>query len=366
MSGSTHSLLSMIESVRNSVKAIVLFMYPGIAYKVFCDKGIECIVYPYIKLHLFPQKFTWRQILKHPSHLRIVTLYRVEKACVKQVKEYLGTRHIDIVHSNYSSLLIGRELAMVLKAKHVWHIREFLEAGVHVPNRPYGGYTLLKVLINRADARIVISQQVLSHWGFKKKNTWVIPPAIANYADACYYPEKDPYVLFCSYYITKAKGALVVVEAYGKSGLHQNGVRLKYVGNCTDEIRDEILEISKMYGCDEFVDFIPSQEDVKPFFARAKAFIMASEREGFGRVTAEAMFFGCPVIAKDSGGTKDLVCDGITGHLFSSADECSALLQEVCYTSQDSIIREAQEFVLNNMSIETNGSKIMQVYLSIL
>ena len=366
MGGSTRSLLAMIESLQDAVKPIVLFMYPGIAYEVFRKQGIECIVFPYIKLHLFPQKYTWKQRLRHPSHFRIVTLYRVEKACVKNVKEYLGDRHIDIVHSNYSSLLIGRELSVALKAKHVWHIREFLEKGVHVPNRPFGGYTLLKALINRADARIVISRPVMAHWGFKKKNTWIIPPAVAKASDCCYYPDKEPYILFCSYFITKSKGAFDTIEAFGKSGLNKEGIRLSYVGNCPEEVHDGIMQVAKRYGCEDSVDFHPCQDDVKPFFAHAKAFVMGSTNEGLGRVTAEAMFYGCPVIARDSGGTRDLVRDRETGFLFRSEDECAALLKEVCNSTPAAIIGQAQALAVKNLSLEAYGPLLMKVYNSVL
>lgn len=366
MGGSTHSLLSMIESTRDSVKPVVLFMYDGIACKVFRDRGVECLVYPYIKLHLFPQKYTLLQRLRHPSHFRIVRLHRVERACVRHVREYLGNRHIDIVHSNYSSILIGWRLARALRARHVWHIREYLDPGIHVQNRPYGGRWLLKALINRADARIVISHQVLEHWGFKEKNTWVIPPAVAKAADTCYYPEKEPYFLFCSYFVTKAKGAMTAIDAFGKSGLWKEGVRLLYVGNCFEETAAEIRDIAKAYGCEDAVVFSHSQEDVKPFFSHAKAFIMASTHEGLGRVTAEAMFYGCPVIAKDSGGTVDLVKDGVTGYLFQTSDECAALLRQVFHTTPESIIRHAQRFVVDNMSVEAYGPRIMEVYRAVL
>ena len=366
MGGSTQSLQAMIESLQGAVKPIVLFMYPGIAYEVFRQQGIECIVCPYIRLHLFPQKYTWKQRLRHPSHFRIVSLYRVENACVKKVKEYLGDRKIDIVHSNYSSLLIGRELSVALKARHVWHIREKKEKGVHVPSRPFGGYGLLKFLINRADARIVISPSVLDHWRLTKKNTWVIPVAVARASDCCYYPEKEPYILFCSYHITKAKGAFSAIEAFGRSGLSQEGIRMTYVGNCTEEMHASILEVARRYGCEESVNIFPCQEDVKPFFAHAKAFIMGSINEGLGRVTAEAMFYGCPVIARDSGGTRDLVKDRETGFLFRSEEECAALLREVCHRLPETVIDQAQAFAVENLSMEAYGPRVMNVYNSVL
>ena len=139
-----------------------------------------------------------------------------------------------------------------------------------------------------------------------------------------------------------------------------------YVGDCSDEVHAEIIDTARNYGCADSIDFVPCQDDVKPFFSHAKAFIMASTNEGLGRVTAEAMFYGCPVTAKNSGGTKDLIQDQITGYLFNTEDECSALLRRVCFHSQESLIRRAQDFVINNMSIEQYGPRIMDVYRSVL
>lgn len=366
LGGSTQSLLDLIESVKDSVKPIVLFLREDSASKAFRDHGIECIVCPFVRLHFFAQNSNWKELLRHPRRIRIIQLPYLESKCVKHVKRYLGNRSIDIVHSNYSSILIGYELSKVLKAKHVWHIREFLEKGVHVPNRPYGGYSLLKALINKADARIVISRQAQTHWGFKPENTWVILDAIARASECCYLPEKKPYILFCSYHITKAKGALLTVEAYGKSGLAKDGIKMAFMGQCDEEMNAEIMEIAKNSGCAESIVFLPCQKIVKPFFAEAKAFIMASTNEGLGRVTAEAMFYGCPVIAKDSGGTKDLVEDQKTGYLFHTSDECAALMRQVCLQPQEAMIRRAQDFAVNNLSIEVYGPRVMQVYESVL
>ena len=88
--------------------------------------------------------------------------------------------------------------------------------------------------------------------------------------------------------------------------------------------------------------------------------------EGLGRVTAEAMFYGCPVVAHATGGTLDLVKDGETGCLFNTVDECAALLRKVCLSDNESMVLHAQEFAKNNMSQEVYGPKIMEVYKNVI
>ena len=93
---------------------------------------------------------------------------------------------------------------------------------------------------------------------------------------------------------------------------------------------------------------------------------MTSDFEALGRVTGEAMFYGCPVIAHATGGTLDLVQHGVTGYLYNEIDECAKLIQKVCVSNQKEMIMRAQKFAINNLSLEVYGPKIMEVYNNVL
>ena len=141
---------------------------------------------------------------------------------------------------------------------------------------------------------------------------------------------------------------------------------MKIVGNCSDNYKKELIALAGDYGCSKFIDFIPAQKDVKPYFANAMAYVNPSVDEGMGRTTAEAMFYGCPVIAHASGGTLDLIKDGETGYLFNTVDEMAELMKKVCTSDQEEVILRAQEFAKNNLSVEDYGEKIMEVYKTVL
>ena len=114
------------------------------------------------------------------------------------------------------------------------------------------------------------------------------------------------------------------------------------------------------------VEFLGRTDKVKEYMCRATAFLMCSENEGLGRVSIEAMFYGCLVIGRNSGGTKDFVLDGKTGLLFNDMDGCVTAMQKTAETENISIIQYAQQFARENFSIENYGAKILKVYGKVL
>ena len=361
LGGSTRSLLNLILSIKDKIQPIVLFPSQNVAYDEFRRNEIETIVHPFIKLY---QRYSWKNVLLHPWRVFLIRFLRQDIACARYVKKYLDGRKIDIVHSNYSPIYTGYVLARILKAKHICHVREFIDLDFNY--NIYGGIPLLRWLVNNADARVAITTAIKKHWQMPIQNTWVINNAILRKEEACYIPEKEKYILYSAYNMTERKGARTAIVAFAKSGMSKNGYILKLVGNCHEDYKSSLLQTLREYGMVNSVEFVPCQKDVKPFFSHATAYLMTSEFEALGRVTAEAMFYGCPVIAHATGGTLDLVKDGETGYLYDTIDDCANLIQKVCAESQERLILQAQDFAINNLSQEIYGPKIMNVYNKVL
>lgn len=361
LGGSSRSLLNLILSIKKDVHPIVLLPSRGAAYDAFSQAGIECIIRPFVKLY---QRNTWKNVLLHPWRMFAVRFMRQDVACVRYVKRYLKGQKIDIVHSNYSPIWIGCLLANALHAKHVWHVREFIDLDFNY--KVYGGIPLLMRMVNHADARVAITSAIKEHWRMPSHNTWVINNAVLCKKDACYDPQKEKYFLYSAYSITEQKGARTAIIAFAKSGVEKEGYVLKMVGNCLDDYKESLLQTIRDLGISNNVEFVPCQSNLKPFFTKATAYLMTSEFEAMGRVTAEAMFYGCTVIAHATGGTLDLVKNRETGYLYNTVEECAEYIRFVCVNDQDTIIRKAQEFALNNLSQEEYGPKIMEVYQSVL
>ena len=98
----------------------------------------------------------------------------------------------------------------------------------------------------------------------------------------------------------------------------------------------------------------------------ATAFLMCSENEGLGRVTVEAMFYGCPVIARNTGGTLDFIEDKVTGLLFSDLGSCVEAMKIVAGGDTTDMVGRAQRFAVGHFSEENYGSALMDVYKRVL
>jgi len=66
-----------------------------------------------------------------------------------------------------------------------------------------------------------------------------------------------------------------------------------------------------------------SDQEFKKKFLNAKGFLFASKDEEFGIAPVEAMGYGLPVIAYNSGGVPEYIKNGVNGYLFNQLNENS-------------------------------------------
>ena len=90
-------------------------------------------------------------------------------------------------------------------------------------------------------------------------------------------------------------------------------IKLMIVGGGRDEqlLKDKTREL----GIEEQVIFTGYQYDTAPYYRLMNLFCIASQREGFGLVAAEAMLHHLPVLATQVGGLQNVVVNGETGFL---------------------------------------------------
>ncbi len=149
-------------------------------------------------------------------------------------------------------------------------------------------------------------------------------------------PNTEYKVLDDNYYVTvsrlgRAKHIDLLIQA-----ANVKKFKLKVVGRGRD-----LKYLQSLAG--EFVEFITDATDQErdALLKNAKAFLFASVDEEFGIAPVEAMGFGTPVIAYNSGGLKETIKQGLNGFLFDelSQESLSAAIDKLEKLTEEKYLR---------------------------
>lgn len=111
----------------------------------------------------------------------------------------------------------------------------------------------------------------------------------------------------------------------------------------------------------EFPGFI---NDVRNTLSKATALIVASNAEGFGRMTAEASFCGCLVIGKNIAGTKEILSE-TGGYPYLTEDEMLDNMENLIHLSNEQYLSKslyAQNKAIELFSSESYVENIWNIY----
>ncbi len=360
LAGSPLSLANLISALGEEVEATVLLSEDGVVADYFRKRGISVLIHRFENNVRHPKR--WVHWLHYwPKRLRN-SIYN--KECISYCARKL--HHADIVHTNTSVIDMGVDMAHRLGAKHVWHLREYQNLDFRLT--PFRGWKRLLAQIQAADGVIAITQAIYNHWHLEKSSrALVLWDAVRKTSDVCLIPRKEPFFFFCSAIISPAKSCETSIRAFALTGLAEQGYKLKIAGKFEDEnYRREILSLISQNRLDDNVEFLGYVSDIKPVLSRATAFLMTSQNEAQGRVTIEAMFYGCPVIARNTGGHTEFVLHEETGLLFDTDRECADRMTAVTQTMPVKMIKQAQEYAVGHFSEECYKQKLLQFYNTVL
>lgn len=166
--------------------------------------------------------------------------------------------------------------------------------------------------------------------------------------------------------LSEGKGQLHILDALQLLQSEGINAELIIVGQGSKKYQSFLKKKVKEYGLDSAVTFLGQQSNPYPFIARADAVIVASRNEAFGRVAAEAMMLGVPVIASDKGGSLELVEDKKTGLLFESENARSLAqtiknFQSITTKDRQAMTRLAKLKVQRVLDTEKNTQKLVDL-----
>jgi phosphatidylinositol alpha-1,6-mannosyltransferase len=137
--------------------------------------------------------------------------------------------------------------------------------------------------------------------------------------------------------------------------------------------REYLRELARSEGVDDCVEFRgePADEELIHCYQQCDLFVLANRRvgediEGFGMVLVEAQACGKPVIAGDSGGTRETMSVGETGQIVdctlpnSLADAIIELLEDA--DRREAMGRAARDWAVAQFDWETLASQAAQIF----
>lgn len=181
--------------------------------------------------------------------------------------------------------------------------------------------------------------------------------------EVCSVLPKENYFL-CASRISEEKGHERIIKIFAKfASVHEN-YRLVILGEGYESYVNKCKLLVESLGIQDKVSFEGFKTNVDEYMMKAKALLVASQSEGFGRMTAEAAFNCCLVIGYNNAGTKEIL-ENTGGFLWSDDTEFLSAMETVVNLSDEEyeiISRNAQTAAVKSYSKEAYISKVLRVY----
>lgn len=291
---------------------------------------------------------------------------KIRENAKNQLERIIRDYHPDIVHTTVGEIGIGYEVCQKLGIKHVWHLREYQDKdfGWHI----YPTKDEFCQRLKETDAVITITDGIRSYFHLSDcPHAFTIYNGIYNHDDVCFVYPKEKYFLSASR-IVEAKGIMDVVKAFSLFHREFPEYQLLLAGMGDESYINAIKSSAECLSCSDDIKFLGHRSDVRVLMQKATALLVGSYNEGFGRMTAEAMFCGCIPIGRNAAGTKEII-EKTDGFLFNNIKEMTEQMKQVACMSHDEYKRiaiRAQGLSGNLFSNENYVKSVIEVYKKVL
>lgn len=368
-SGATKSLLSLLNTLKYKHDILIVCPDNNGVTKELIDTGYNVQILRYIfdirplgntildRLLFLPRFFKRKLINK----IAVYKLYKISK-CFEA----------DIIHTNSSVISVGFYAARKNKIPHIMHVREYgdKDHGLHI-------YNIRKRLYDSNNYNIFITKDIASYYKCENSNNSIViyNPIIDINKFKVNFP-KENYFLYAGR-IDRTKGIVDLITAYIKYCHQSKGkpYRLKIAGSYSrqdqEQLKDVLVNKLSEGNCVENVDWLGERHDIYRLMSKAKAVVVPSFFEGFGRVMPEGQMMGALVIGRNTGGTLEQFENGLKytgkeiGIRFNTVDDLSESLEIVSAMSDNDMVKyiTASQLTINNYySLKSSADQVLKFY----
>jgi glycosyltransferase involved in cell wall biosynthesis len=298
----------------------------------------------------------WGNILSLPRNLMLVA----------QIKRYIRTNHIQLVHANEhwvgpSSYWAAKQCGIPA----ICHFRTGLDD--LTPGR------IRKYLYGRFDRVVAVAEvlkaQLSKHVEHPERVT-VVRDGVEPFPDEPkYYPQRRSRIVINVGAIYHVKGQAIILEQAIPWLKADRKHFILFVGGTRQdpEYFEQMRQLVVTERLSRQVRFLGPREDVPRLLRAADVLVAYSTVEGVPRVVMEAMFAGRPVIVSNTPGMAEVVVDGEVGRILNFDDKANLLSQclddlDVQYSLWESLGRKARERALSRYSTQAMCAAIQDIY----
>ena len=362
-SGSVISLLNLITEIsKRGIQPIVVYPQLGSTKQAVLDEFVNSGAI--IEKGIVDQSafFTDSNLLKRIYHnIKIpINRFRAKRSIDSIIRKYKP----DIIHTNSGIAQIGFSMAKKYNIPHVWHIREYLTKDFN--KKLYPNEKTVRDLYGHSYT-ICITKDIQSYFLLDNntRSRVIYNPIFSKNQLSCSISPKKNY-FFVASRIGAEKGIDEIIDSFIEAYNFNNEIKLLIAGEGPE--KEKYLKKYEMYISQGIIEFLGFINDVRPYMLEAKALLVGSRYEGFGRMTAEANMMGCMVIGRNSAGTKEILTSTKGGFLYNDKEDLkNCILQASNMTSDETIefMRESRETAINLYNNEKSAQEVLDLYYSI-
>lgn len=369
MGGATISFLNLVNGVINSGIEVVV-IHPKPLKEDVClierlrEMGCHCIQLGVVESGISKSKNPFKRIIKFC--ILIGPLLLKKTVFLLSLKKVVKKESPDIIHSNSGVIHEGYKIALKYGIPHIWHLREYQTKDFNIQVLPSMNWFRRAL---KKSYSVCITKDIQKFFDLlnEPKSFVIYNPAMAL-RDVTFSKEREKYFLVANR-LSVEKGIEDIIDAFNDFVKHNNDYKLKLAGFGNESYISLLRQRIIKYNIEDKVIFLGYTNQIPVLMQKAKALIVASYNEGFGRMSAEANMLGLPVLGRDTAGTKeviDLTCGGIK---FVDKDGLCQAMIKISNMDDKEIslfMSEPQKKAANLFSSEQHLKNILTLYNKIL
>ncbi len=312
--GSERSLLELLEGlVKAGLSCHVLLPENGPLEADLKRLSVSYRVIPY----------RWWTLGEHEDHRKAIEEIALQSVFVT---EEIGRLNPCLIYSNTSVINIGAIAATELGIPHVWHIREYGELD-HAMSFILEKKERFEYISGNSNFVIFNSNAIKNYYSIYadfNSNAVIYNNVSVSEVDVKerkIFTTTNRFRTIIVGNICEGKGqkdAILAIKELKNDGFD---VELAIIGDTADpRYEKECKNIIEKEGLNDSVHIIGYLDNAFHAMKQADAVLVCSKNEAFGRVSIEGMLASKPVIGTNSGGTAELIIDGVSGLLYEPED----------------------------------------------